>query len=109
MSSQLPQRSTDHCHASQQRLREALTKLKADRAILVAAENVQWLTGFRPHPLMRAMAILEVDSDCTLIAPGVERLTHLPNGVAHRNVECDPFHSLPTTHQSKWQIARPFG
>ncbi len=64
----LPQLSIDHCRARQQRLREMLTTMRADRAFLVAAENVQWLTGFRPHPLMRAVAVLEVDStiDCPI-------------------------------------------
>jgi Xaa-Pro aminopeptidase len=62
----LPQLSVQYCRTRQQRLREALATLKADRAILVTAENVQWLTGFRPHRLMTAVAVLEVDGDCTL-------------------------------------------
>ena len=77
----LPQLSIQHCRARQWRLRETLTTLKADRAILVTAENVQWLTGFRPHPLMRAIAVLEVDGDCTLIAPGAQPDHHAADKV----------------------------
>jgi Xaa-Pro aminopeptidase len=79
--SDFPQLSIQHCRSRQQRLREELTRLKADRAILVTAENVQWLTGFRPHPLMRAVAVLEVDGDCTLIAPGEEPKHHAADKV----------------------------
>ncbi len=77
----LPELSITHCRDRQQRLRETLTTLKSDRAILVTAENVQWLTGFRPHPLMRAVAVLEVDGDCTLIAPGSEPDHHAADTV----------------------------
>ena len=55
--------------------------LKADRAILVSAENVQWLTGYRPHPLMQAVAVLEVEGDCLLIAPGCEPEHHAADTV----------------------------
>lgn len=81
MMSDLPHLSIEHCRARQQRLRETLTTLRAELAILVTAENVQWLTGFRPHPLMRAVALLEVDGDCTLIAPGAPPDHHAANNV----------------------------
>jgi Xaa-Pro dipeptidase len=78
---ELPQLSIEQCRTRQQRLRETLTTLQADRAILVSAENVQWLTGFRPHPLMRAVAVLEVDGDCLLVAPGGEPDHHAADRV----------------------------
>ena len=43
-----PELSPSDSRARQTRLREALAELSADRAILVAPEHVQWLTGFRP-------------------------------------------------------------
>jgi Xaa-Pro aminopeptidase len=79
--SELPELSLEHCRARQQRLRESLARLNAEVAILVSAENVQWLTGFRPHPLMRAVAMLEVDGGCTLIAPNTEPEHHAADQV----------------------------
>ncbi len=73
---ELPQLSIESCRVRQQRLCEALADQKADRAILVAPENVQWLTGFRTHPLMRAVAVLDVDDGCMLIAPGEDPPHH---------------------------------
>ncbi len=61
-----------HCRARQQRLCERLAALSIDRAVLVSHENVQWLTGFRPHRLMHAVVCLEADGQCTLVAPNEE-------------------------------------
>ena len=72
----LPQLTLDGCRMRQQRLREVLRELRADRAILTARENVQWLTAFRPHPLMQAAVVLDLEGDCTLIAPGKEPKYH---------------------------------
>lgn len=83
-----PDLTTEGCRARQQRLREALVGMQADRAILAASENVQWLTGFRPHPLMRAIAILEVDGGCTLIAPNQEPRHHAAD--------------IVTTYEAQW-------
>lgn len=77
----LPQLSVVHCRARQQRLRESLVKLKVARAIIVAPENIQWLTGFRPHPLMRAVVELKVEGHCLLIAPGTEPSHHAADAV----------------------------
>lgn len=76
-----PQLSIEHCRNRQARLRESLATLQAARAILVSAENVQWLTGFRPHPLMRAVAVLDVDGACMLVAPGTEPAEHAADQV----------------------------
>ncbi len=96
----LPVLSIQHCRARQHRLREALTTLNADRAILVTAENVQWLTGFRPHPLMRAVAVLEVEGDCMLIAPGA-----LPDHHAADEVRTFEAQWLSTLRQDQLQAA----
>ncbi len=61
-----------HCRARQQRLCERLAALSIDRAVLVSHENVQWLTGFRPHRLMHAAVCLEAQGQCTLVAPNEE-------------------------------------
>ncbi len=42
------------------------------RAIVTRPENVQYLTGFRPHHLMNAMVALDADGTCTLVAPNQE-------------------------------------
>lgn len=77
---ELPQLSVEHCRDRQQRLRTAMQHLKVERAILASAENVQWLTGFRHHRLMRAIAILDADT-CTLIAPNSEPADHAADTV----------------------------
>ncbi|MCA9073912.1 MAG: aminopeptidase P family protein [Planctomycetaceae bacterium] len=58
-----------YCRARQQRLCEQLAAHSIDRAVIVSHENVQWLTGFRPHRLMHAAVCLEADGQCTLVAP----------------------------------------
>jgi Xaa-Pro aminopeptidase len=100
MMTDLPQLSVQHCRARQQRLCEAMTTLQADRAILVTAENVQWLTGFRPHPLMRAIAVLQSSGDCTLIAPNAEPQHH-----AASRVRTYPAQWLSTLRQDQLQAA----
>lgn len=76
-----PQLSIERCRLRQRRLRDALTKLKADRALLTCVENVQWLTGFRPHPLLSAVAVLDVAGGCTLVTPGSEPDHHAADDV----------------------------
>ncbi len=60
------------CRLRQQRVRKRLAELSVDRAILVGHENVQYLTGFRPHRLMQAAVCLETDGRCILAAPNQE-------------------------------------
>jgi Xaa-Pro dipeptidase len=64
-----PRLRAEHCLARQQRVREALHRLSADRAIFVSHENIEYLTGFRPHRLMQAAVCLETDGKCVLSAP----------------------------------------
>lgn len=67
--SELPQLSIQSCRERQQRLRAAMATLGAESAILVTPEHVQWLTGFRPHSLMRAAVTIDLAGSCTLITP----------------------------------------
>lgn len=53
----------------QQRLADPMQRLDLERVIVRQPENVQWLTGFRPHRLMAAAAALDADGVCLLAAP----------------------------------------
>lgn len=77
-----PQLTRDGCRARQRRLRERMAGLGVERAVVVTREQVQWLTGFRPHWLMSAAAVLDLDGDCTLIAPNQEPAFHAADRVA---------------------------
>lgn len=59
----------EECRARQERLSAAMSEVGADRAVVTSAENVQYLTGFRPHRLMTAAAALDADGRCVLAAP----------------------------------------
>lgn len=72
MTTEQPRLSPEDCIARQQRVREALDRLSADRAIFVSHENIEYLTGFRPHRLMQAAVCLETDGKCVLSAPNSE-------------------------------------
>ena len=50
--------SPDECRVRQERVREMLFAASIDRAVFVSHENVQYLTGFRPHRLMQAAVCL---------------------------------------------------
>ena len=60
------------CRVRQQRVRKRLAERSIDRAIFVGHENIQYLTGFRPHRLMQAAVCLEAEGRCTLSAPNEE-------------------------------------
>lgn len=62
----------DFCRQRQQRICDALSRRGLDRAILTSHENIQYVTGFRPHRLMQAAVCLEADGACVLAAPNVE-------------------------------------
>lgn len=62
----------DLCRQRQGRLCEAMARLKVDRAVFATHENVQYLTGFRPHWLMKAIVCLDADGRCVLVAPNSE-------------------------------------
>ena len=64
-----PDLDLDRCRERQRWMLDALADAKADAAVLVSPENVQYLTGFRPHRLMAAMVALSPDGRCLLVAP----------------------------------------
>lgn len=67
-----PDLSPELCRKRQDRVRRALSRRAVDRAIILSHENIQYLTGFRPHRLMNAAVCLEVEGDCILSAPNTE-------------------------------------
>lgn len=80
MSEVLPQLDLNLCRERQQRLLEVVESAKADAAVLVLPEHVQYFTGFRPHHLM--FAAIRVDRDgCLLIAPNTEPDRHAADRV----------------------------
>lgn len=72
MNQQQPGLSVELCRLRQQRVCALLERLRLDRAIFLTHENIQYLTGFRPHRLMQAMLCLEQSGRCTLAAPNEE-------------------------------------
>lgn len=62
----------DLCRQRQRRLLDAMGRLGIDRAVFATHENIQYLTGFRPHHLMRALASIDANGHCVLVAPGPE-------------------------------------
>jgi Xaa-Pro dipeptidase len=75
MSTKLPQLDLDLCRERQQRLRQLLADVRAERALLTKPEQIQYFTGFRPHHLMHAAVCID-DSNCQLIAPNEEPARH---------------------------------
>lgn len=76
-----PQLTLEGCHDRQHRLREKMESLGIDRALVVTPEHVQYLTGFRPHWLMHAAAVVDLDGDCVLVAPNSEPSFHAADRV----------------------------
>ncbi len=77
----LPQLDLDLCRERQKRTLRILTDQKLDRAVFSAPENIQYLTGFRPHHLMTAAVCLEAGGGCLLIAPNAEPDRHAASKV----------------------------
>lgn len=73
--------SIDQCRVRQQKVRDVLSGIQADRAIFLSHESVQYLTGFRPHRLMQPAVCVEVDGICTLAAPNSEPDHHAADAV----------------------------
>jgi Xaa-Pro aminopeptidase len=71
MTTQQPDLCLDECRARQNRVRGLLDELSIDRAIFVSHENVQYLTGFRPHRLMQAALLID-SNEAVLAAPNAE-------------------------------------
>lgn len=67
-----PNLRTEQTLSRQRRVRDMLARLSIDRAIFVSHQNIQYLTGFRPHRLMQAAVCLETAGDCLLVAPNSE-------------------------------------
>ena len=65
------------CRERQSRLQSVMERSQVDRVLLLAPENVQWLTGFRPHRLMASAAMLDLDGTVCLAVPN-----EAPQGVA---------------------------
>lgn len=76
-----PQLTSKGCRARQQRLRERMSTLEIERAVVVSPEHVQYLTGFRPHWLMHAAAVVDLTGDCTLVAANSEPDFHVADRV----------------------------
>ncbi len=72
MSVEQPSLLPEQCRLRQQRVRMLLEQRSLDRAVFVTHENVQYLTGFRPHRLMQAAVCVDADGTCTLSAPNEE-------------------------------------
>lgn len=71
MTSPPPELCLDECRTRQNRVRNLLDELSIDRAVFVSHENVQYLTGFRPHRLMEAALLID-SSETVLAAPNSE-------------------------------------
>ena len=98
---QQPDLDPEQCRARQERVRELLARMSVDRAILVSHDNVQYLTGFRPHRLMQAAVCLETDGDCILAAPNEE-----PENVAADRIVTYEAQWLATLRQEQTESAR---
>jgi Xaa-Pro aminopeptidase len=59
----------EFCRRRQSRLVERMRQRQLDLVIVQQSENVQWLTGFRPHRLMSAALALDAHGRCMLSAP----------------------------------------
>lgn len=81
MTSEPLQLTPEHCRIRQAKVREELQALKSDQAIFVTPENVQYLTGFRPHRLMHAAVCIDLNGGCTLSAPNAEPPDHAADRV----------------------------
>ncbi len=81
MPEELPQLDLDLCRQRQHRLLDLLETAKAEQAILMRPEQVQYFTGFRPHHLMAAAVCVDADG-CLLVAPNKEPARHAAKRVA---------------------------
>jgi Xaa-Pro aminopeptidase len=61
--------SPEYSRHRQGRLLEHMRQQGMERVIVQQPENVQWLTGFRPHRLFAAAAALDAGGRCVLAAP----------------------------------------
>lgn len=75
-----PQLDPSLSRARQDRLRAVLATRQLDRALLTRPEHVQYLTGFRPHPLQSAAVLIDSER-CVLAAPNQEPERHAADAV----------------------------
>lgn len=71
MTDSQPDLCLDECRKRQDCVRAVLQDRSLDRAVFVSHENVQYLTGFRPHRLMQAAVMIDADK-LVLAAPNSE-------------------------------------
>lgn len=88
------------CRLRQSRLRGVLESLSLDAALIVSHDNIQWLTGFRPHRLMQASLVLETSGRCTLSAPN-----GVPEDIAADEVIAFPAQHCATLRQDQHQVS----
>ncbi len=69
MSNQEYQLELSQCQQRQQRLKQALQSRQIDFALLKSPANVQYFTGFRPHPLLQALLLISAEGKSVLVAP----------------------------------------
>ena len=92
--------SLEGCRSRQGRLSRALAERDIDRAIITSHENIQYLSGFRPHRLMQAALCLTADGQCSLSAPNSE-----PESAAVDAVVTFPAQWHSTLRQEQTQVA----
>ncbi|MDA0660175.1 MAG: Xaa-Pro peptidase family protein [Planctomycetota bacterium] len=100
MTRQQPDLCLDLCRVRQNRVRDLLNRLHVERAVFVTPENIQYLTGYRPHRLHHAAVCLALDGQCTLAAPNDQ-----PGHVAADRVVTFVAQHLATLRQEQPQIA----
>lgn len=88
------------CRIRQQRLCSRMSELSVDAVIVTSHENVQYLTGFRPHRLMHTAVGLTADGTCTLVAPNSE-----PDNVAADQILTFEAQWHATLRQEQPQVA----
>jgi Xaa-Pro aminopeptidase len=71
MTDSQPDLCLDECRKRQDQVRGVLQDRSLNRAIFVSHENVQYLTGFRPHRLMQAAVMIDA-GELILAAPNSE-------------------------------------
>jgi Xaa-Pro dipeptidase len=90
----------EYCRLRQQRVRALLERRSLDRAVIISPENIQYLTGFRPHRLVRAAVCLEVSGRCTLAAPN-----EVPENAAADDIVTFEAQWLATLRQEQEELA----
>ena len=88
--------SPNRCRERQRWVSQWLTARDIGRAVLSSPEHVQYFTGFRPHRLVEAIACIDSDGRCLLVAPNQE-----PDGVAADQIVTFPAQRHATLRQDQ--------